>query len=204
MTTALILLSEFQKSQIEFWLPIKGYPGYDVSSLGRVRSCLKNWGRGHRSINEKLLKPLPVSKYRMVKTMSPGKVADNDYIGLTLFRDGKAKRFHVHQLVARAFISNPSGQGEVNHKNGIKYDPRSENLEWVTRSVNHQHAMRYGLQKYSTKLTKADVLTVWAELRRGTKQVEIAKMLGVDKCTISDIKFGRTWRHLNAQCYSSI
>lgn len=35
--TALILLSEWEKSQIEFWLPTQ-WDGYDVSSKGNVRS----------------------------------------------------------------------------------------------------------------------------------------------------------------------
>ena len=58
--------------------------------------------------------------------------------------------FKVHRLVAGAFYGWYPNL-VVNHKNGIKDDNRSENLEWVTKSQNSQHAVDNGLKKRSSQ-----------------------------------------------------
>lgn len=53
-------------------------------------------------------------------------------------RNGKSrfKHAYVHRLVALAFVGNPDGKPEVDHKNRIKDDNRAVNLKWVDRLEN--------------------------------------------------------------------
>jgi hypothetical protein len=64
--------------------------------------------------------------------------------------DGKRRCLAVHRLMAIAFIPNPLGLPEVNHKNGIKGDFSLANLEWMTHRENIRHARASGLFKRKT------------------------------------------------------
>ena len=53
------------------------------------------------------------------------------------------KSYRVHRLVARAYIPNPHGYEQVNHKNEIKDDNRVENLEWCTNDYNKKYSAKW-------------------------------------------------------------
>lgn len=106
----------------EVWKPIPGYEGlYEVSDIGRVLSKRTN----------RPLKP---------------NVMNHGYACVHLYSGGKQTRAvkTVHQLVAQAFIPNPQGHREVNHKNFLRRDNRVDNLEWMSRKENVQHALAAG------------------------------------------------------------
>ena len=107
--------------EIEFYVPIKYNPyveeRYEVSTLGHVR----NRKTGHVLINQRR--------------------RQNGYASICLqIGNGKQVTFYVHILVADAFLPNPQGLPEVNHKNQDKMDPRLSNLERCNRRYN----MTYG------------------------------------------------------------
>lgn len=110
--------------QTEIWRPVKGYEGlYAVSNLGRVKSIGNN-----KSRKEKILKPQKEGK---------------GYLFVRLYRNGKGKKFKVHRLVASAFIPNPEGLPEVNHKNEVKDNNVVGNLEWCSRWYNAHYGTLY-------------------------------------------------------------
>lgn len=99
--------------QSEIWKDVPGYSGlYQVSNLGRVMSYRNQYGHGPRIIH--------------------GEKTKSGYIQVKLNKE----RFKVHRLVALAFIPNPDGFPQINHKNEIKTDNRAENLEWCTGKYN--------------------------------------------------------------------
>lgn len=65
---------------------------------------------------------------------------NNGYRQVVLHKDSKPKAFSVHRLVAEAFIDNPYGLPEINHRDENKTNNHVENLEWCTRHYN----LKYG------------------------------------------------------------
>ena len=99
---------------MEIWKDAPGFPGYQVSDAGRVKRIT---GTG------KELRPVRYSNGYYVVNLS-------------------GKRIGVHRLVALAFIPNPSGLPQINHKNENKTDNRVENLEWCDSRYNNNYGTR--------------------------------------------------------------
>jgi len=75
------------------------------------------------------------------------KIDKEGYKSVCLYLAEGKKYKRVHRLVAQVHIDNINNFPVINHKNGVKTDNRSENLEWCTQSHNIKHSFDSGFQK---------------------------------------------------------
>lgn len=111
----------------ELWKDIPGYVGlYQVSTLGNVRSLTHTNSDG-RCFKGKRLKPI------LQKT---------GYVRVHLSKYNQRELPFIHRLVAEAFIPNPNGYTEINHKDENPENNAVTNLEWCTHSYNINYGER--------------------------------------------------------------
>lgn len=173
--------------ETEEWRDIAGYEEfYQISSVGWVRATVYRSGKRHAKGN--LLKPYKSKR---------------GYLMYILQRDGKAKGFTAHSLVARAFIGERPEGLTINHRDGNKENNHVDNLEYVTQKENSQHAADTGLllpQKGTAhgmaKLTDEMVLEIRKRAANGEKQRELATEYKVSFQTISKIVRRLRWKHI--------
>ena len=105
----------------EIWKDVKGFEGiYQISNKGRLKS-FKQHAKG--------------------KILS-NKNKNGDYLSIVLCKGGKVRSTRIHRLVAEAFIPNPNGKPQINHKDSNRQNNNVGNLEWVTAKENSQHAIK--------------------------------------------------------------
>ena len=176
----------------EHWLPVPGWEGlYIVSNYGRVKSLdrtLPVLNQKNRFFAGRIIKPIKTPK---------------GYYHVMLCVNGRNKRFYVHRLVAMAFIPNPENKPEVNHRDGVRTNNNSENLEWCTAFENSLDAhlsrgkimsFRRGEDHFCSKLSETQVKEI-----RGSPQItasEFGKRFMVRATTIRNIRSGRKWKHI--------
>ena len=102
----------------------------------------------------------------------------NDYYRVWVTRDdGEKKLSAVHRLIAATFCPNndPQNKKEVNHINGDKLCNSAENLEWMTRKENLQHAADNHLKFYKRQVRQLDYdgneMAVYNSTRDAAKSV---------------------------------
>lgn len=169
---------------MEIWTDIKGYEGkYKISNLGKVKSLDRitiYFNKSKRNWEGRILKNVVKHK------------KDNSYLHVTLFDKGSRKIYLVHRLVAQAFIPNLNNLPQVNHKNGIKYDNKVENLEWITAKGNSNHAYRELGIKVPKKLSKKQVNEIKDRyFNKKETQTKLYKEYGLCETTIHKYLFDK-------------
>lgn len=175
--------------QPEEWRAIPGHEGYEVSDQGRVRSFRKHGGVG-RGL---------VTKPRLKKT-HPNSVG---YLAVTLQKpDGnRCSSYHVHALVAAAFLGpRPAGM-QVAHADGNRANSRLDNLRYATPLENAADKRIHGTQPVGEqnarhKLTDGDVRSIRALRKQGALQRELAARFGVSISAIQFVLNRRNWSHV--------
>lgn len=118
---------------MEEWRPIKDYPNYEISSLGRVKRKYIH--------HEKILKSVFNERY---------------YIICLINTEGQKNKY-IHRLIAEAYLPNPDNLPYVDHINRDTQDNRLENLRWASYSlngVNRKEQITSSGHKYICKTSK--------------------------------------------------
>lgn len=168
-------------SQPESWRAVPGYEGfYEVSDLGQVRSLHARWN-GPKTLAQKL--------------------DECGYPEVCLCVDSKPRNVCVHRLVALAFHGEKRNilHREVAHLDGLKTNNAAANLKWVSHAENMSHKRKHGTGRGErhprAKLTEDAV----REIRLSDQSLgALAARYGVSPYTVSDVRRGKRWRHV--QC----
>lgn len=169
----------------EIWKDIAGYEGlYQVSNFGVVKRLnYKNTG------NDKIL---------------AFKKHPQGYVFVALWKNGSFKNYFVHRLVALAFLDNPNGYEEVNHKDENQGNNYVGNLEWCTAKYNTHYSRQKHPERYvttykgkrTTKVTKYSMyevnqLTIDGELIKTWNNIsEIVRELKLNNSSITQCCLG--------------
>jgi len=142
-------------SNIEEWRSLEKYPGYMVSSFGRLKSI-----KGYICL---------------------AKPTGDGYIRPHLKINGKSVSVYLHRLIALAFIQNPENKPQVDHINSIKHDNNIENLQWVTASENSLKRISLPSTLNQMKINQfsynGEYIKTWSSV------TEIANILNVEYST---------------------
>ena len=164
----------------EFWAGIDNTykEHYQISTFGRIKSLKK--------CHEKILKPF---------------VDKDGYLSIALSKDGKVRKFKVHRLVAQAFIPNPDGKPQINHRDGNKMNNHVDNLEWNTDRENNLHAIKTGLRPYQRNDNRAltDEQVAWCRkvhipFDNEFGSTALAKKFGISQPAMNAILHGKTYK----------
>lgn len=171
----------------EEWRDVPSFEGlYSISNYGRLRRDVFIDSTGRQN-GGGLLKASPTK---------------SGYRRTSIYSKGKKVTVSIHALVALVFIGPCPERHEVNHKNGIKTDNRSDNLEYRTAKGNTRHAIETGLRSLGKpkpnprKLTSEKVIRIRADYANGATTRQLA---GEHNCSIRYMRAvvsGRVWKAL--------
>lgn len=150
----------------EVWKPIPGLGDkYEVSNHGRVRTLpyrarFVHWRTGaecFRQTKEKILAQ---------------QIQNCGYPIVHLWHEDKRTALTVHRLVAAAFCEGFFLGANVNHKDGVKTNNHWSNLEWLTCSENHYHAVEKRLKLSAVPVVDPDTRIKYHSIQQAAKAMQ--------------------------------
>jgi hypothetical protein len=168
--------SEFYPEDI--WISIPNFSQYAISANGNVR----------RKDNGILIQPTyTIDNYKKIKL-----VDDN----------GKRICLSLHRIVAMVFITNddPVNKTQVNHKDNIRFNCKSSNLEWVTPSENLKYAYDYGARiEANSYNSQSQINYICSLIDEGYSNKCIKEMINfkIPKTLIWNIRNMRTYQKIS-------
>jgi len=118
-------------------------------------------------------------------------------------KKGVVKTYSAHRLVVETFISLIPPNMTINHKNGVKFDNRVENLEILTQEENTKHALEnnlfqkaFGEKNGNSILKEKNVLEIYELIKQNYNNKQIAEKFSISYKTISQIRTGFRWNYL--------
>lgn len=163
------------------WRPVVGFPGYEVSDTGRVRSWRRVWAG--------------LAKLPTVLAPMPDK---DGYHRCNLTRDGRQHTRRVAHIVAEMWHGPRPAGFVLRHLDGCRTNNTPANLRWGTHQENHDDAIAHGTQVrgHQVNTSRLTEESVRAILASDAPAHEIAPQYGVTPSTIYHIRTGHTWRHV--------
>lgn len=173
----------------ETWKPLDDFEGlYEVSNLGNVRSVdhQVRCNSGVKTVRGRILKPCD---------------RGNSYPFVTCRKNGKQYNVSVHRAVAIAFIPNPFGLPEVNHKDCDTFNSHADNLEWCDRTYNNTYNGRAKAAakkrwKEVQQIRNGEVVGNWESLTKAGEMTGFA-IGNISACCAGKRKkaYGYEWRY---------
>jgi len=154
----------------EMFRSVIGFPNYEVSNYGRVRSWYK-WNG----------KPVPrISKPQLIG------IKTNVYLGTSLSKNGKAFTKKTHILVLEAFVGpRPKGY-QACHNDGDNLNPHIDNLRWGTVKSNMDDQIKHGIRP---KPVENEVTILRRKM--DITQEKLGELIGVSHETVSAWELGK-------------
>jgi hypothetical protein len=175
----------------EEWKAIPGFPGYEVSDRGRVRSYFQRKGRQWKGAWKHAEAPQRIIKPRISR----------GYLTVSLCRDGKRHTVDIHRLVLLAFIGPCPPGMEACHGDGVRHHCTLNNLRWDTTSNNHLDKREHGTDSRGeksgkAKLTDDQVIKIREMASKGCGCRKLAKIFPATYGHIAKIIRRELWKHI--------
>ena len=172
---------------MEEWRTIPGHEGYEVSSLGRVRSY---WRQTKRRGGSGFITEIMPDYQRILTPII------NAYGYYVVFHPVKP----VHRLVLLAFKGKPVPPNNVSrHLDGNRLNNIETNLMWGTYKNNIEDAILHGTfsrgeNHFNAKLNESMVVEIRHLYSCGVHQRELSGLYGVSFQHISRIVRNEVWK----------